>query len=89
MLGHLNLHRALVLIARRHPTLEGEFELPDAEQYTAWSSQITHHTLVHENIKHLIASFLHTANPMSTVMSVTACLLSQPMPLAVSCLHEN
>ena len=49
-------------------------DLPADEEYQAWSSQITHHTMVHENIKKLIDSFPHHANPMGMVMSTVAAL---------------
>ena len=49
-------------------------DLPEPEAYEEWTSQITHHTMVHENIKKLIDSFPHHANPMGMVMSTVAAL---------------
>ncbi|MDA2925911.1 citrate synthase [Acidobacteria bacterium AH-259-G07] len=49
-------------------------ELPDQGELQEWSSQITHHTMVHENIKKLIDSFPHEAYPMGMLMSTVAAL---------------
>ena len=49
-------------------------ELPTRPQYEAFSSQITNHTMVHENIKDLIDAFRYDAHPMGMVMSVVAAL---------------
>src|SRR5256886_2128484 len=38
-------------------------ELPDSEQRRDWVDAITHHTLLHENIKQLIDGFHHDAHP--------------------------
>src|SRR5688572_10168481 len=39
-------------------------ELPNASQLADWSHWITHHTLIHENIKKVIDAFQHDAHPM-------------------------
>src|SRR6266478_2108944 len=39
-------------------------ELPDPTQHRQWVDAITHHTLLHENIKKLIDGFHHDAHPM-------------------------
>ncbi len=47
-------------------------ELPTKEQLVEWQTEITHHTLVHENIKQLIDSFRYNAHPMGMVISILA-----------------
>jgi citrate synthase len=54
--------------------LEGE--LPSRSQYDEWIYSITHHTLVHENIKELIGAFRYDAHPMSMLASTVAALSS-------------
>jgi citrate synthase len=49
-------------------------ELPTAEGLTGWAWQITHHTLVHENIKKFMDGFHHDAHPMSMLISSIAAL---------------
>src|SRR5207244_3508939 len=39
-------------------------ELPTRAQYEAWLYNITHHTIVHENIKGLLDGFRYDAHPM-------------------------
>ncbi|MBI3099826.1 MAG: citrate synthase [Planctomycetes bacterium] len=39
-------------------------ELPTSEQLKQWIHDITHHTIIHENIKRFIGSFHHDAHPM-------------------------
>jgi citrate synthase len=52
--------------------LEGE--LPDEEQLAGWRHEITHHTLVHENIKKFIDGFQHDAHPMGILVSTVGAL---------------
>ena len=47
-------------------------ELPSREQYEEWTHSITHHTLLHENIKKFIDSFRYDAHPMGTLASTVA-----------------
>src|SRR5260370_3208531 len=54
-------------------------ELPDATQHRAWVDAITHHTLLHENIKKLIYGFHHSPPPMATLFA-TAPPLSPSYP---------
>jgi citrate synthase len=49
-------------------------ELPTAGELEAWQQEITHHTMVHENIKHLISAFRHDAHPMGMFISAVAAL---------------
>jgi citrate synthase len=51
-------------------------ELPTASQLEAWRKDITTHTMVHENIKHLIDAFRHDAHPMGMFISAVAALSS-------------
>src|SRR5512147_964618 len=45
-------------------------ELPTAAQLKEWTSQITLHTMLHENIKKLMEGFQYDAHPMSVFLSV-------------------
>jgi len=49
-------------------------ELPSRSQYEAWTYNITHHTLVHENIKDVMDGFRYDAHPMGMLMSTVAAL---------------
>jgi citrate synthase len=49
-------------------------ELPDRAQYKTWVHNITHHTIVHENIKELMGAFRYDAHPMGMLMSTVAAL---------------
>jgi citrate synthase len=49
-------------------------ELPSRQQYEAWAYNITHHTLVHENIKDVMDGFRYDAHPMGMLMSTVAAL---------------
>jgi citrate synthase len=49
-------------------------ELPGQAQYDAWVDEITHHTMVHENIKELMGSFRYDAHPMGMLASTVAAL---------------
>src|SRR5512138_2866107 len=51
-------------------------ELPTKAQLEAWQHEITSHTMVHENIKHLIDAFRHDAHPMGMFISAVAALSS-------------
>ncbi|HET6278973.1 MAG TPA: citrate synthase [Candidatus Polarisedimenticolia bacterium] len=47
-------------------------ELPSRDQYEEWSHNITHHTLLHENIKKFIDNFRYDAHPMGALASTVA-----------------
>jgi len=49
-------------------------ELPTKAQYDEWVNYITHHTLIHENIKKLLDSFNYDAHPMGMFISTVAAL---------------
>jgi citrate synthase len=49
-------------------------ELPTRPQYETWAHNITHHTMVHENIKELMAAFRYDAHPMGMLCSTVAAL---------------
>jgi citrate synthase len=49
-------------------------ELPSASERDEWEYQITHHTLLHENIKKLIDGFHHDAHPMGVLIGVVGAL---------------
>jgi citrate synthase len=51
-------------------------DLPTAAQLAAWQHEISTHTMVHENIKHLIDAFRHDAHPMGMFISAVAALSS-------------
>ena len=52
--------------------LEGE--LPGKKEYDTWSYNVTHHTMVHENIRELVNGFRYDAHPMGMLMSTVAAL---------------
>ena len=49
-------------------------ELPHAEQSRQWTHEVTHHTFLHENIKHLMETFRYDAHPMGMFISTVAAL---------------
>ena len=49
-------------------------ELPSKGEYDAWAHNITHHTMVHENIKELMVGFRYDAHPMGMLASTVAAL---------------
>src|SRR2546430_11463483 len=49
-------------------------ELPDPAQHRQWVDAITHHTLLHENIKKLIDGFHHDAHPMGILVGTVGAL---------------
>ncbi|MCL4822221.1 MAG: citrate synthase [Vicinamibacteria bacterium] len=49
-------------------------ELPSRPQYDAWADEITHHTMVHENIKELMGGFRYDAHPMGMLVSTIGAL---------------
>jgi len=49
-------------------------ELPRAAELDAWVFHVTHHTIIHENIKKFIDGFHHDAHPMGMFVSAVAAL---------------
>jgi citrate synthase len=49
-------------------------ELPTQEQQDDWVYEITHHTMIHENIKKFIDGFRHDAHPMGILVSTVGAL---------------
>ena len=49
-------------------------ELPTKAQYDDWVHNVTHHTMVHENIKELMAGFRYDAHPMGMLVSTVGAL---------------
>jgi citrate synthase len=49
-------------------------ELPTRQEYEAWVYNITHHTIVHENIKGLLDGFRYDAHPMGMLLSTVGAL---------------
>ncbi|MBK9169864.1 MAG: citrate synthase [Bryobacterales bacterium] len=49
-------------------------ELPTETELRTWVSQVTHHTMVHENIKKFMDGFHHDAHPMGMLISTVAAL---------------
>jgi citrate synthase len=49
-------------------------ELPTAAQQQAWVREITHHTMLHENMKKLMEGFQYDAHPMGMFLSTVGAL---------------
>ncbi|HUO29838.1 MAG TPA: citrate synthase [Bryobacteraceae bacterium] len=49
-------------------------ELPDAEELARWTAEITHHMMIHENLKKFMEGFHYDAHPMAILMSSVAAL---------------
>ena len=49
-------------------------ELPTKRQAEEWHFEITHHTLIHENVKKFIDGFHHDAHPMGIMVSTVGAL---------------
>jgi citrate synthase len=49
-------------------------ELPTKAQHDEWVHDITHHTMVHENVKDLMTGFRYDAHPMGMLASTVAAL---------------
>ncbi len=49
-------------------------ELPNAKQKDEWFYNITHHTMLHENVKKFIEGFRYDAHPMGMLISTVAAL---------------
>ncbi len=49
-------------------------ELPNEDQLAQWVHEITHHTIIHENIKHFMQNFRYDAHPMGMFIATVAAL---------------
>jgi citrate synthase len=49
-------------------------DLPTEDQYKEWKDKITHHTMIHENLKKFMEGFRHDAHPMGMFVSTVAAL---------------
>jgi len=49
-------------------------ELPTASQMQSWTKDITHHTMLHENIKKLMEGFQYDAHPMAIFLSIVGAM---------------
>jgi len=49
-------------------------ELPDRAQYDEWVRRITHHTIVHENVKKFMDGYWHDAHPMGILVGTVGAL---------------
>ncbi|MCW5873479.1 MAG: citrate synthase [Anaerolineales bacterium] len=49
-------------------------ELPNQDQLAQWVHEITHHTIIHENIKHFMQNFRYDAHPMGMFIATVAAL---------------
>jgi len=49
-------------------------ELPFKAQYEGWIYDITHHTIIHENIKKFMDGFRHDAHPMGMLLGTVGAL---------------
>ena len=63
-------------------------ELPSKSQYEEWIYDITHHTIIHENIKKFMEGFRYDAHPMGMLLS-TVGALSTFYPEAKNIFDEN
>jgi citrate synthase len=49
-------------------------ELPTADELAAWTDLVTHHTIIHENIKKFMEGFRYDAHPMGMLVSTVAAM---------------
>jgi citrate synthase len=49
-------------------------ELPSKEELEEWTWQITHHTIIHENIKRFMDGFRYDAHPMGALVGTVAAM---------------
>ncbi|MEX2162375.1 MAG: citrate synthase [Anaerolineales bacterium] len=49
-------------------------ELPNKDQLALWVFDITHHTILHENIRHFMQNFRYDAHPMGMFIATVAAL---------------
>ena len=51
-----------------------ESELPSRVQLDAWIHDVTHHSILHENVKKFMTGFRHDGHPMAILMSTVSAL---------------
>ena len=66
-------------LAKRGTYLETAYlllhgELPTEAQYHDWVHNVTYHTILHENVKELMAGFRYDAHPMGMLVSMVGAL---------------
>ncbi|MDH3211791.1 MAG: citrate synthase [Myxococcales bacterium] len=49
-------------------------ELPTREQFEEWTWWVTHHTIIHENVKKFMTGFHYDAHPMGALVGTVAAL---------------
>lgn len=49
-------------------------DLPNKADYTAFQNQISHHSLVNEQLRNIFGAFRHSAHPMAVLLSVVGSL---------------
>jgi len=49
-------------------------ELPTKAQHADWVHNVTHHTMIHENVKELMSGFRYDAHPMGMLVSMVGAL---------------
>jgi citrate synthase len=49
-------------------------ELPNRAQHADWVHNVTHHTMIHENVKELMGGFRYDAHPMGMLVSMVGAL---------------
>ncbi len=49
-------------------------DLPNRDELEAWDHEVTHHTIIHEKIKHFLGGFRYDAHPMGMLVSTVAAL---------------
>lgn len=49
-------------------------ELPNKEEYKSFSSKVTHHSLVNEQLRNLFMAFRHSAHPMAITLAAVGSL---------------
>ncbi|MDC0864574.1 citrate synthase [Rickettsiaceae bacterium] len=49
-------------------------DLPDTKKYSAFKEQISHHSLVNEQMRNIFGAFRHSAHPMAVALSVVGSL---------------
>src|SRR5574339_662302 len=70
--GLMTYDPAFTYIAVAYLLLFGE--LPTTAQLASWQQSITTHTMLHENIKHLMRGFRYDAHPMGVFLATVGAL---------------
>src|SRR3989304_4630271 len=71
-LGHEELAEKSTYLETAYLILYGE--LPTKTQLDEWTYNITHHSILHENVKKFIDGFHHDAHPMGMLVSSVGAL---------------